>query len=67
MYAVPDTQDPVRIDLPAAQRAVADLLQALGADLDDEGLRETPRRMAAAYAELLTPRDFRATTFANDE
>jgi len=25
----------------------------------EEGLRETPRRMAAAYGELLTPRPFR--------
>jgi GTP cyclohydrolase I len=55
-----------RIDAPAAQRAAADLLVALGADLADEGMRETPQRMAAAYAELLTPRPFRATTFPND-
>ena len=54
------------IDADAAQRAAADLLVALGADLSDEGLRETPRRMAAAYAELLTPQPFRPTTFPND-
>jgi GTP cyclohydrolase IA len=54
------------IDADAAQRAAADLLLALGADLSDEGLRETPRRMAAAYAELLTPQPFRPTTFPND-
>ncbi len=40
---------------------------ALGADLEDEGLRETPRRVAAAYAELLTPEPFNLTTFPNDE
>jgi len=56
-----------RIDLPAAEDAAARLLAALGADPDDEGLRETPRRMAAAYAELLTPQPFRPTTFPNDE
>lgn len=56
-----------RIDVPAAQRAAADLLVALGGDLTDEGLRETPRRVAAAYAELLTPQPFRPTTFPNDE
>src|SRR6185312_8781229 len=55
------------VDLDAAERAAADLLTALGADLDDEGLRETPRRVAAAYAELLTPEPFNLTTFANDE
>jgi GTP cyclohydrolase IA len=56
-----------QIDRPAAQRAAADLLSALGADLDSEGLRETPRRMVDAYAELLTPQPFRATTFPNED
>jgi GTP cyclohydrolase IA len=56
-----------RIDPQAAQRAAGALLFALGADLSDEGLRETPRRMVAAYAELLTPHPFRLTTFPNDE
>jgi GTP cyclohydrolase I len=56
-----------RIDPEAAQRAAADLLAALGADLADEGLRDTPRRMADAYAELLRSESFRPTTFPNDE
>jgi GTP cyclohydrolase I len=51
----------------AVQRAARDLLAALGADLQTEGLRETPRRMAAAYTELLTPEPFSLTTFPNDE
>ena len=55
------------IDAVAAERAAADLLVALGADLTEEGLRETPRRIATAYAELLTPKPFRPTTFPNDE
>lgn len=55
------------IDLRAAQAAARELLVALGADLEDEGLRETPRRVAAAYAELLTPEPFNLTTFPNDE
>jgi GTP cyclohydrolase IA len=54
------------IDLAAAERAAADLLAALGADLSGESLRDTPKRMAAAYAELLTPEPFNATTFPND-
>ena len=38
------------IDLPAARRAAADLLRALGAILDcAPGLMDTPRRMAEAY------------------
>ncbi|HEX2274088.1 MAG TPA: GTP cyclohydrolase I FolE [Acidimicrobiales bacterium] len=57
----------VTIDLDAAERAVADLLLALGQDPQAEHTRETPRRVAAAYAELLTPREFTLTTFPNDE
>jgi GTP cyclohydrolase I len=55
------------IDIAAAERAVADLLVALGADPANESLRETPRRVAAAYAELLTPTPVDLTTFPNDE
>jgi GTP cyclohydrolase I len=55
------------IDLDAAERAVADLLVALGQDLDTEDLHGTPRRVAATLAELLTPEPFSMTTFANDE
>jgi GTP cyclohydrolase I len=56
-----------RIDHAGVQRAARDLLRALGAEVEDEGLVDTPRRVADAYAELLTPRPFRATTFANDD
>ena len=55
------------IDLPAAQRAVADLLTALGRDPHSAHLADTPRRVADAYAEMLTPREFELTTFPNDE
>ena len=55
------------IDLEAAEEAAGNLLKALGADLDEPGLHETPRRIASAYAELLTPVPFNATTFPNDE
>jgi GTP cyclohydrolase I len=49
---------PRRIDHAAVQRAARDLLRALGVDVDAEGLGETPRRVADAYAELLTPQPF---------
>jgi GTP cyclohydrolase IA len=55
------------IDAAAVERASRDLLTALGADLTSDGLRDTPRRMADTYVELLTSRPFTATTFANDE
>jgi GTP cyclohydrolase IA len=65
LASVPDAP-PVAVDLAAARRAAADLLTALGVDLAAEGTRETPRRIAAAYAELLTPVEFDPTTFPND-
>jgi GTP cyclohydrolase I len=58
---------PREIDHDAVQRAARELLCALGADVDSESLRETPRRVADAYVELLTPQPFRATTFPNDD
>ena len=60
-------EDPPSIDRDALQRAVSDLLHAIGADVGSDGLRETPRRVAEAYAELLTPPAFRPTTFPNDD
>jgi GTP cyclohydrolase I len=56
-----------RVDRDAVARAAADLLRALGRDVDSEALEETPRRVADAYSELLTPQPFRATSFANDD
>jgi GTP cyclohydrolase I len=65
LHSVAPAAEP--IDAARAEGAARELLLALGADLTDESLRETPRRMAEAYAELLTPRPFNATTFPNDE
>jgi GTP cyclohydrolase I len=64
LQAVPDR---AVVNLDAAERAAGDLLLALGADVESADLRETPRRIASAYAELLTPLPFSATTFPNDE
>jgi len=55
------------LDLDAAQRAVADLLVALGRDPESEHLADTPRRVAQAFAEMLTPSEFNLTTFPNEE
>ena len=60
-------RDGARVDEEAAARAVADLLRALGRDPEGPHLADTPRRVAAAYAEMLSPRDFDLTTFPNDE
>jgi GTP cyclohydrolase I len=64
--AAHELQAPPGIDLPAAEAAAHALLEALGADLEREGLRDTPRRVAASLAEMLTPRPFTATTFPNE-
>jgi GTP cyclohydrolase I len=55
------------VDLPAAEQAVAALLRALGRNPAEPHLADTPRRVADAYAELLTPPPFDLTTFPNDE
>lgn len=57
----------IAMDLDAAELAAGQFLQALGISLDSESLRNTPGRMARAYAELFTPRPFDLTTFPNDE
>ena len=59
--------DAAPVDVPAAQAAVRALLIALGQDPSSEHLRDTPRRVAAAYAEMLTSEAFTLTTFPNDE
>jgi GTP cyclohydrolase I len=54
------------VDRERAESAVAELLDALGVDRDAEALRDTPRRVASTFAELLRAEPFRATTFPND-
>jgi GTP cyclohydrolase IA len=63
---VTDTAAP--IDHARIEAAVHEILVAIGEDPDREGLAGTPRRVAAAYAELLSglredPRGHLATTF----
>ena len=57
---------PRDIDLDAAEDAARALLVALGFDLGDSSLRDTPRRVANAFGEFLAPEPFTATTFHND-
>ena len=42
-------------------------MHALGMDTSDPSLQRTPERVAKAYADLLTPREFAMTTFPNSE
>jgi GTP cyclohydrolase IA len=59
--------DASKLDLAAAEQAALDLLRALGTDLERPDVQGTPRRIAASLAELVTPAEFAATTFPNEE
>ena len=66
--SLPDEHEVPDFDHERAERAVRELLIALGENPDREGLKETPARVARAYAELtsglrLTPEDVLTTTF----
>jgi GTP cyclohydrolase I len=54
-------------DRAKAETAAKQLLEALGIDLSAADLHDTPRRIAAMYEELLTPKPFNPTTFPNDD
>ena len=56
------------VDLPRLERAVREILIAVGEDPDREGLLKTPNRVARAYAEMLSgmksdPRQYLRTVF----
>ena len=59
---------PPPVDLERVERAVREILLAVGEDPDREGLRETPARVARSYVELFAglradPADILGTTF----
>jgi GTP cyclohydrolase IA len=63
-----EPEDVPPFDQPRAERAIRELLLAVGEDPDREGLRDTPARVARAYAEMfagmrLSPEDVLTTTF----
>jgi len=45
---------PAPVDLPRIEKAVREILAAVGEDPDRDGLLETPARVARMYAELFT-------------
>lgn len=67
LHAVAADEHARPVDRQRAAAAVAELLDALGRDIRSPHLADTPRRVADAFAELLTPRPFAATTFPNDD
>ncbi len=66
--ALPEEYAPRPFDAAAAEKAVRDLLVAVGEDPDRDGLRDTPARVARAYEEIfrgmrMTPDEVLTTTF----
>lgn len=47
-----------KLDMPKVEEAVKDLLITLGEDIEREGLKDTPRRVAKYWAELLEGEDY---------
>lgn len=71
LRAVPGSVGPASVaargpDEELAAEAVADLLAALGRDVTSPHLADTPRRVAQALIEMLTPTEFSLTTFPNE-
>lgn len=51
--AEPRDMPPANVDIPRIERAVREILLAIGEDPDREGLLRTPNRVARAYGELV--------------
>lgn len=63
-----ETEGVREFDVPRVERAVRELLIAVGEDPDRDGLRDTPARVARAYQEIFAglrqkPEDVLTTTF----
>lgn len=66
--SLPELADVPAFDYARAESAVRELLLAIGEDPDREGLKDTPARVARAYAETfgglrMAPEDVLTTTF----
>ncbi|MER7211882.1 GTP cyclohydrolase I FolE [Streptosporangium sp. NPDC000239] len=63
--------NPLKVDSERLEKAVREILYAIGEDPDRDGLRDTPARVARAYAEQFaglgqTPEDVLTTVFDVD-
>ena len=69
--ALPSDEEPREFDKPRIERAVREILEAIGEDPDRDGLQFTPRRIADMYEEIFSglredPRQHVITTFEAD-
>jgi GTP cyclohydrolase I len=51
--ALPAQMPPAKVDIPRIEKAVREILLAVGENPDREGLLKTPNRVAHSYAELM--------------
>lgn len=66
--AIPADLQPAKVDIPRIEKAVREILLAVGEDPNREGLLKTPNRVARCYAELMAglqdnPRRYLKTVF----
>ena len=54
LHAVPETGDERPVDKERIERAVREILEAVGEDPDRDGLQRTPARVAAMYEEIFS-------------
>ena len=71
IHAVPEEGEQREFDKPRIERAVREILEAIGEDPDRDGLQFTPRRIAEMYEEIFSglredPRRHVTTTFEAD-
>lgn len=57
-----------QVNRPAVEQAIQDLIRGLGEDPEREGLRDTPKRVALMYEEILAGRkgEVKITAFAEE-
>jgi len=65
------SKNEAKVDIERIQRAVTEILLAVGEDVEREGLKETPARVARMYAELLAgmnedPKQHISSIFSED-
>jgi GTP cyclohydrolase I len=68
---VTGSAESLHVDLPRIERAVREILVAIGEDPDRDGLKNTPRRVARSYAEIFSglrtdPKTILETVFEED-
>lgn len=59
--------DGTGMDLKAAEYHYRNFLKALGANMNDDNLEDTPKRVAKMWAEFLTPQDFKFSDFDGEQ